>query len=448
MTRTNKFLKYTTVYFVATFYIFFNNYITVQASELTSEIKPSSVSSAEQPKTTSENSTKLTYYPNGTIKTKDVRNSAGVRIDYKSYDENGNKTSDYSYHSNGKVYEKITYHSNGKYATREKRTNTGNRTDYKKYNSKGVRVADYDYFSNGQYSKKTLYNDQGVRTEARFRNSNLTIKTKYTYYSNGNVKRKYNYNSNGVKISAHEYDTKGNRIKHWEYYSNGKVKYRYVNHYQKNGVKTGVTKTWYDKNGKVTKIDAYTYPTYYSQYTNSYKKYACPKYNGDMYKHGCIMNAMAMYYSVYHNDELTPKELYSQGYKCFFNVEQAYARNGMNVKQVDVRGNKHNVYTNFENRNNAIPNGKSTFTIKEAIVDYGMPVQLMMRSDGHISTNFPGHSVLAYRYVYEDGHSTIYAKNPGGNGSTIDLKRYMAGEYNEYNANWYQIEHAWVGGIK
>lgn len=382
-------------------------------------------------------------YKNGDLIIAEYWNSAGVRTSYREYYTSGPAKTIFYYYPSGRIKNRITYATNSKRMSYYERFDANNGSDFH------GRIKNYvTYNSNGNVVKREYWNSAGVRTDYREYHSNGKAKARYYYYSNGKVERKYFYNTNGVLTSSARYQTDGKLSKQLTYYSNAKASYIKDYHYQKNGVLTGTTQKWYTTTGSISKIDAKTFPTYYSQYTSKYKNYSCPAYHGDMYKHGCIMNSMAMYYSIYNNDELTPIELYNQGYHCFFDVEAAYARNGLNVKEVQVAGNKRSAYTPFTNRSNAIPNGKSTFTIKEALVDYGMPVQLMMRSDGHIRNNFPGHSILAYRYVYENGHSNIYAKDPGAKGPTVNLQSYMNGNYHEYGASWYQIENAWVGGVK
>lgn len=327
--------------------------------------------------------------------------------------------------TNGKIKKASYYNTKSQYTSVIKWNSRGVRTSTKEYNGKGFKTSEYTYHPNGK------------------------IKARYTYYKTGAAMyTRVDYNQKGEKTAYTKYDRKKNKLLKNTYFKNGKVSKSYQEHIAKNGVKTGITEQWYYSSGKLKKVDARTFPTYYSQYTPYYKKFSCPAYNGNMYKHGCIMNSMSMFYSIYNNDELTPVELYSQGYKCFFNVPKAFSRNGLDVDQVNVAGSKHNAYTKFYNTGGHVPNGKRTFTIEEALVNYGMPVQLMMRSNGHMAFNFPGHSIVAYRYVYENGKETIYAKNPGAKGGTVKLQSYMNGEYHEVGATYYIIKNGWVGSVK
>lgn len=394
---------------------------------------------------------KKTYYNTEAkiIRTEDYTDEGTLSI-CKIYDGKGFKTSEYRYHSNRKVKAKYTYYKTGSYSyvrndydvegrithsTRYYRS--GSKRNYQKeyYQNKKVKCIK-NYNSKGQYTLIQVYASNGIRSDYKKYDGKGHKLSDYDYYTNGKVKKRSTYYQNGEK----------NQVV--DYYTNGKIQKSYKAHMEKNNVVTGVTEKWYYSSGKLKKIDARTFPTYYSQYNANYKKYSCPAYNGNMYEHGCIMNSMAMFYSVYNDDELTPIELYSQGYKCFFNVPSAYSRNGLDVDQVSVAGSKHNAFTSFYNTGGHVPNGKSRFTIKEAIVDYGMPVQLMMRNNSHIAYNFPGHSIMPYRYVYENGKEKIYAKNPGAKGATVDLQAYMNGDYHEYGAKYYLINHAWVGNKK
>lgn len=292
------------------------------------------------------------------------------------------------------------------------------------------------YESNGKLLNSSTYSNGKITNTYNYKNGKLSGRH---FYTNGYVTKKYLYVNNHVDrtyvyTSKTTYNTTRNK-------KNIKTIVKY--HFQKNNVKTGQTIRTY-KNGTLQKIDAKTYVTYYSQYKNPHL--ACNGSNINSW--GCFMTSFAMQYSAYSNKELTPAQMYREGVRCFTNMQTYGRRKGLRTTKVKPVTSGSNYLARFYNTNQAVPNGKSTFTLSEAIVNYGMPIQLWMRANSHIASGFPGHSTLAYRVVIQNGTTAIYAHDPGIQGRNINLKKYMAGGYGEYWAKTYIISQAYAGGVK
>lgn len=196
------------------------------------------------------------------------------------------------------------------------------------------------------------------------------------------------------------------------------VAYEKVDHYASNGEKTGTTTYGYDANGELSYIDAQTYYTPYSQQQEEYKEYDCEGTWTDLKDNGCIVNSFSMMYSVYSPEELTPVEIYEQGYDCNLIDNNAYenlaAENGMYAESVKPVANVETQNPTFENTNGIVPNGEETFTAAEALVDYGMPVQIWFDFSDTGNTIHPtgNHSVILTRYTWENGDATVYMADP------------------------------------
>lgn len=196
------------------------------------------------------------------------------------------------------------------------------------------------------------------------------------------------------------------------------VTYEKVDHYASNGEKTGTTTYGYDANGELSYIDAQTYYTPYSQQQEEYMAYDCEGTWTDLKDNGCVVNSFSMMYSVYSPEELTPIEIYEQGYDCNLIDNNAYenlaAENGMYAESVKPVANVETQNPTFENTNGIVPNGKDTFTVAEALVDYGMPVQIWFDFSDTGNTIHPtgNHSVILTRYTWENGDATVYMADP------------------------------------
>lgn len=274
------------------------------------------------------------YHANGKMKSRKRFNESMGQTSYETWASNGNrtitkkyngkgfKTTEYRFHPNGKIEAKLTYYQKGisKYQKndyntegkliKESRYYRSNKVQYRKefFTNGKIKKASY-YNTKSQYTSVIKWNSRGVRTSTKEYNGKGFKTSEYTYHPNGKIKARYtyyktgaamytrvDYNQKGEKTAYTKYDRKKNKLLKNTYFKNGKVSKSYQEHIAKNGVKTGITEQWYYSSGKLKKVDARTFPTYYSQYTPYYKKFSCPAYNGNMYKHGCIMNSMSMFY--------------------------------------------------------------------------------------------------------------------------------------------------------
>lgn len=399
------------------------------------------------------------YYENGKF-TKKTFLSANGDIRSQEYYTNGLLSSIYKYTTKGRT---VTKYDTSKYITAYNeydianrntlsctyvnKSNTRNTCQKRIYKAgrlyqytktiKGKTTTNNYYDSNGKAIQKNTYKNGKIAYTYKYNNSKLVNRFNYT---NGFVKTKYSYDSAGRMTNINYYKN------YTRYGSTGKsnlvtstVKY----HYQKNNIKTGKTTRTY-KNGKNVKTEAITYITYYNQYQNP--KLACPSENINSW--GCFMTSFAMQYSAYSNKTLTPAMMWKEGVRCFSNL-QTYGRSkGLRTTKVTRLSSKNYYNATFKNTGKVVPNGRSTFKLSEAIVNYGMPVQLWMRANYHIATGFPGHSIVAYRVVTTPTSTIIYAHDPGFTGKNINLASYMSGGYRSSDASYYIIDSGYVGGVK
>lgn len=115
------------------------------------------------------NSVAYTYYSNGEIKTRKETNQAGLLVDYKVYNQSGDKMQDYSYQADGTIYEKIAYYPNGNYKSYLTKDHE-QIIDYKRYDENGHLTKDYDYCVDGQLKRINQLDDDG-QMKAEHQNS-------------------------------------------------------------------------------------------------------------------------------------------------------------------------------------------------------------------------------------------------------------------------------------
>lgn len=238
-------------------------------------------------------------------------------------------------------------------------------------------------------------------------NNRLTQKFKYFYGKNANYvsdRRTYNYNANGKRTSYTRdvYNNKGKRIN--SYYETIDVRTNKLN---------GVTRTWFNAiNGKVVKKEiTIKNIKYFSQRDRRWASSRCYKapYNVDINNMGCMLSSFAMINSKY-NTALNPAQIKAKGLDCFFDYNKAAQIFGYNVQNTwSTQGYTRNINTNFANSKRLVPNGKSTFTIKDALEKH-MPVQLWMAHNK--GREHLGHSVVAYKYVYQNGKGDFKFYDP------------------------------------
>lgn len=307
-----------------------------------------------------------------------------------------------------------------------------------------------------------FYNNDETINYAYFYDESGTITSIVEYKADTNIEnieqnifRVYELNEDETIKSAIEYDEYNNVAITYEFYpgaiynKNHKESVsKYIeDFYTSDGVITGTTTKTFKEDGSVDTINAETNVTYYTQNEETLKDIPCPGWWENMQKNGCMVVSYSMMYSAFSDEELTPEEIYEQGYSCdlFPTYDELSAQNGMQSAEIAVHSNGTTQDVVFYNSDNIVPNNKETFTLVEAIVNYGMPVQLWTDAEGwneHIIET-GHHSVVAYKYTYEDGKGTVYVHDPYLGGEGITLESYLAGANYATSGN-FTITSAWV----
>ncbi|MDF9867423.1 hypothetical protein OKW22_000996 [Bacilli bacterium PM5-3] len=381
---------------------------------------------------------------NSNIKYVAGKNSYIPTISYK------NNYSNYFLKKNSNIAQRVTY--NGStiielvcYKDKSLKTiNTNTKASAKqivtdKYGSNNKVSQRYVFnYSNNVVSNYFVsnYNTAGkiVNQTKYFFNSNLILKQK-VYYTLLNNKLKHknttNFNAKGIKTTylvntynnkatyvlknnLYTYNNKGVTIKklYKKYRSNKKLSYTWYGTYNNKGVRLGTTKKWYNKKGKLYKIDAVVEKIkYYSQKNGKWSGIKCsiPPYNGSIAENGCMMSSFAMINSKYYHKKVNPGQMLSYGLDCNFNYNKAAKVFGYNVQNTyPTRKYTRNANTSFYNSKKLVKNNKSTYKIKDAINRH-QPVQVWLTPNKRLHR---GHSVVAYRYVYNKGKWDIKIYDP------------------------------------
>lgn len=316
----------------------------------------------------------------------------------------------------GQKYTLANYYTNGKLATNyvvNYSKNIPTKIVTTKYNSAGkwsnsLETQAANSKRKKEITRKMVKGKQKVTLEV-FYNNSTNIKNKRIEYTYGNkanyvsTKKTFKYNSKGKKASYLK-----------EVFNNKKKRtYRY---YETNDVTTnkikGVTRTWYKANGRVKKKDiTIKNIKYYSQHDRRWAGTRCYKkpYNIDINNTGCMLSSFAMINSKY-SKALNPGQIKAKGLDCYFDYNKAAKIFGYNVQNTwSKQGFTRNVNTKFSNSKKLVPNGKSTYTIKEALEKH-IPVQLWMAHK--YGSEHMGHSIVAYKYVYQNGYWDIKFYDP------------------------------------
>ena len=347
------------------------------------------------------------------------------RLQRLVYDANGIKYH-YLYKSND--YKKIAVST----------TFEANKVTSNDYNDQAKLTTSYQYFyQNKQPYRNIIYTYN--------QNNQIITKTIYSLHSNLNRQKKEfynlqnnklvlanvtNYNSVGQKTQylINKYDSKVKYVKEsikYNYYSTGKIAkkllrkhrtnnkvyYSWYATFSKDNKRLGVTKKWYNTKNKLYKVDAIVEGiTYLSQKDKRWANVKCKKnkiYNGNIYSNGCMMTSFAMINSKY-NKLVYPHKLFDYGLNCLFDYELAAKKFGYEVQNTyPTKRYTRNANTSFYNNKKFVGTGK-TYTIKDAILNH-QPVQVWTTPKKKLHY---GHSVVAYRYVYEKGKWDIKIYDP------------------------------------
>ncbi|MEG0364888.1 MAG: C39 family peptidase [Erysipelotrichales bacterium] len=278
------------------------------------------------------------------------------------------------------------------------------------YNSVGKWSSSHELYSSNKKATrilnyKNIYNKKKVIRDQRFSNNKLYLQINYAYNKKATFvtkKTTNRYASNKARTSLLIENNRSAKVRSYKWYAT----YDHISKRQK-----GVTRTWYNKRNKVTKIDArISGITYYSQKNRNWKNTMCRKapYGGIIQENGCMLSSFAMINSKY-GKKKNPKQLRQEGLDCNLDYKLAARKYGYKVQNTyPTRKYSRNVNSKFYNSSRLVKNNKSTYTLKDALTRH-QPVQLWLTPNKRLHR---GHSVVAYAYVYKNGRWDVKIYDP------------------------------------